>query len=380
MKDNKKIVFLFVSIITLCIFLETSARVYLFYKTKDYQSLFIGLSQKEPKYFNKGTSTLNYNLNSKDYYSKYKPGTYNFKIVENNTDTSSDIPYTITNNGFRSTPHENYNKNEVRQYLIAMGESTTMGFGVIDVHTYPAVLQSMVGSQYEVINAGMNGYNALSIANLLKFEIIPQFQPKIIVLSCGVNDVLNNDSLIEMKKLNFLQKLIFILHENIYYKSVFYTLLIEKGSLLVSGDVKPMLRLYREEEILETLSNSYIKNVSTIIELCVKNGIDLYYVIQDWRDFPISKYTFDINNNGEIEKAMQNSHNMMEKRRLLLLKAVNELKPLLNKYNFPIVNPLSEFDKARGSEVLFYDYIHLTAKGNELLAKIIYRNLRLTSA
>ena len=71
-----------------------------------------------------------------------------------------------------------------------LGGSTTFGSGVTDVDTWPARLQAILGSDYQVSNYGVPGYTSAEAVVQLAL-VVPENRPDIVVLYEGWNDIHN---------------------------------------------------------------------------------------------------------------------------------------------------------------------------------------------
>lgn len=72
--------------------------------------------------------------------------------------------------------------------VVAVGDSITFGHGVNDDETYPRLLGERLGSNYEVINAGVPG-EASDQALLELTERVLPLQPRLVILCIGVNEI-----------------------------------------------------------------------------------------------------------------------------------------------------------------------------------------------
>ena len=80
------------------------------------------------------------------------------------------------------------NANAIRVALL--GGSTTFGSGVTDAETWPARLQAILGSDYQVSNYGVPGYSTAE--NVIQLAlVVPESRPDIVVLYEGWNDIHN---------------------------------------------------------------------------------------------------------------------------------------------------------------------------------------------
>lgn len=103
------------------------------------------------------------------------------------------LPFTVTVNehGFRG-PAPAAKKPPGALRVVAVGNSSTFGWGVNDGETYPARLQELLrgrvaGRRVEVMNAGVPGYSSFQGTRLLAESVLP-LAPDCVVLSFGFND------------------------------------------------------------------------------------------------------------------------------------------------------------------------------------------------
>lgn len=86
------------------------------------------------------------------------------------------------------------NKNDV---IVAFGDSLTEGVGTVQEHSYPSILAKLSG--FNVINAGVSGETTGE--GLLRLpEVIERYQPSLLILLEGGNDILRNKSATTIQK------------------------------------------------------------------------------------------------------------------------------------------------------------------------------------
>ena len=78
--------------------------------------------------------------------------------------------------------------------VLALGESSTFGWRVIDDQTYPAHLQREIDEMVVprpvcVLNAGVPSYSSAQVERYLS-ELLPRYRPSLVVASCLWNDAL----------------------------------------------------------------------------------------------------------------------------------------------------------------------------------------------
>lgn len=98
----------------------------------------------------------------------------------------------INEDGFRKTNSKDDSK-ELFKKIVFLGDSVTFGLFVSPEESYAAVIEKKIieeSKQWEVINAGINGY---TLYNELSFheERIQKLHPDIVVLALCLNDIVN---------------------------------------------------------------------------------------------------------------------------------------------------------------------------------------------
>ena len=86
--------------------------------------------------------------------------------------------------------------------IVALGDSLTAGYGLLEMQAYPALLQQKLnedGYAWDVVNAGVSGDT--SAAGLQRLDwALQQGDVRIMILELGANDGLRGLSVPEMKK------------------------------------------------------------------------------------------------------------------------------------------------------------------------------------
>ena len=91
-----------------------------------------------------------------------------------------------------STPQINPLSNDA--VILAFGDSLTHGTGASKGESYPAILESSINRK--VINAGVPG--ELTMQGLKRLpELLDKYQPKLLILCHGGNDILHRENLAE---------------------------------------------------------------------------------------------------------------------------------------------------------------------------------------
>ncbi|MFH1313260.1 MAG: GDSL-type esterase/lipase family protein [Candidatus Eisenbacteria bacterium] len=109
-------------------------------------------------------------------------------------------------------------KSDGTEQILILGDSFTFGYGVALEQSYPGALEQLLNeasttSEYEVINAGVPGYDTVDELELLK-TIIEHYSPKWIVVGLHPGDFLSRE---EVEKRPMIR-----LREALRYNSAFF--------------------------------------------------------------------------------------------------------------------------------------------------------------
>lgn len=88
-----------------------------------------------------------------------------------------------------------------RPRVVALGDSLTAGYGLLEAQAYPALLQKKIdddGYAFEVINAGVSGDT--SAGGLRRLDWALEGNARVLILALGANDGLRGLPIAEMKQ------------------------------------------------------------------------------------------------------------------------------------------------------------------------------------
>lgn len=148
--------------------------------------------------------------------------------------------------------------------IFALGGSTTYGT-CEDKETYPYYLQEILNNNYEVINVGFPLGKMVNTYG--RFKEILQYQPDIIIIYAAWNDAFYPEL---VKR----EKLLWRIHNALYYKWIFYTTILEKYSLMKTGSAIPF---FQQPKNIPQEFSQYLK---LIITLAKKNEVEVILVKQ----------------------------------------------------------------------------------------------------
>ena len=369
---TKFLVFSLIPLFVLFICAELFSRIYLFAKNKDTNYLVSPFFNKEEPSEKKEEFDVDdfFKVNGKvtdKWYFKMKPGTYPAP------QKYGYLTFTINSLGFRG---KEFNPNEKgsRIRIFCIGPSTTFGAASSDDQTWPARLEYYLNAdkknRFEVINSGFPAAYSLNYINLIRYELI-NYKPDIFIVDAGENDLNRN---LEKKDIGkFMDKM----HEILYYRSMLYTLLLEKMSAVLNNSPIPM-NVWNL-----TANENFNNNIEKIIDLCRLNNIKIIFLRQM---LYTKKEVFladnlslaEIRNIQEVQprddKGIVYAHYAMIYRYNDMMK---NLKKLSVKYSIKLVDFRKEFlgIMKDGNKNIFLDDVHLSSSGNDYLARLISQSI-----
>lgn len=374
----KKIIFSLMALFILFVAIELLVRVvyYIKYKNSFYLTTPFHLASLA---YSDSTKSVIYELNIEWYknntYFKFKPGTHTQRCPFHYDGKDHWITYYINKNGFRNSE---INILKVKPRMICMGESSTAGLESPDGETFPAYLQRLLPNA-EVINMGMNSYNASYLYNLLSSEAC-LYKPDLIVLYMGLNDFTSEISAESIKLNSWYKRVYFYIHNRIYYKIMSYTYLSEKIGVLLRKNAKPGMYFENSDPL-----PAFIPKLKKIFDFCQKNEIKVAFVCQVLNYEGDPQYCINLIekiNNGEdsFNKKSGVTTTSIIANFYRSYRAIEEFCAQYANVNF--VDPRLDFYKTmqrNGKEDFFvsdnHDPVHLTPFGNKVLAEIIYRKI-----
>ncbi|MFH2137586.1 MAG: SGNH/GDSL hydrolase family protein [Candidatus Omnitrophota bacterium] len=296
--------------------------------------------------------------------------------------------------------------------IICLGASSTFGWGVSGVETYPAKLQGLLsrlkqGRNYTVINAGQIGYTTFQGKKLLE-EYLLKYSPDIITVSYILNDIdhcrfFRNDKLSD-KELRPLSQTKINIKNLITQSSLCF--LIRRGVAGVFGKNKRMaiagLKRKFKFSNIRVSAGDYRKNLEEIVCSCNTRKIKLLFI-----KMPVN---LPLPGLSEQEKKIINSGNTLsdhyfslgvqdenkkdfDNALIAFQKALDYqvfecykdgfiyqqiMEEVADKHAVPLVDTQALFKDRIPEEELFNgpeDPIHPNAKGHQLIAEGVYQKI-----
>lgn len=242
--------------------------------------------------------------------------------------------------------------------ILALGESTTWGWGVPDGSDYPSLLQTNLNERYPganayVINAGVPSYTSSQVLIYLG-ELLPKVQPELALVNILWNDIwfstLTNwyPEVLVYQLPPRLQQL--LLRYSGLYRAL--TLRADEGS----GQANP----FNSEALAH-----YRANLQAMVDLSRAAGIDLVFV-----KGPI-----------DLQKMSEEGIEPFQGTRLgkadFLVAArtyTRALEEVARENGVPLVDHRLSLERPKTTE-LFLDLLHPTSLGNEMLASDVAHGL-----
>ncbi len=127
---------------------------------------------------------LNRDINFTDVYSKDHDLFWTLKkSITTNSELFSDIQYRTNSQGFRGAEFPEKN---AKTRILALGNSCTFGWGVVEDSIYTVDLQRML-PETEILGCGTPGYSSYQ-GKLMLTKIAPELKPDILLIMFGWND------------------------------------------------------------------------------------------------------------------------------------------------------------------------------------------------
>jgi acyl-CoA thioesterase-1 len=99
-----------------------------------------------------------------------------------------------------SAPDADPDAPKARPRIVALGDSLTAGYGLVESQSYPALLQKKIdedGYEFEMVNAGVSGDT--SAGGLRRLDWALEGDVRVLIVALGANDGLRGLSVNEMK-------------------------------------------------------------------------------------------------------------------------------------------------------------------------------------
>jgi len=130
------------------------------------------------------------------WYTDYEPGASTPIRLAADEGYVLDFKLSINEFGFRSRDDPGappLSNDPQTQFIHAIGDSFTMGWGLDYEYSYPAVLDTMLSSDFEVLNLGLNGFGATG-ATEKSLQLMDRFPASLVVYLATANDYDDDDA------------------------------------------------------------------------------------------------------------------------------------------------------------------------------------------
>ena len=372
MKLNKVLLNIFLIIFPFLI-LEILSSIIIYNKEKKVGILFSLFNVEKTKQFN-------YKINWNKFNNGVVPGRYKHKLNGDRV-----VEYTINSKGFRGKEFENKKSEDFR--IIAFGGSTTMGLESPDGFTYPDQLEKVFKDEdynVEVLNFGLSSKSLNFIRELLFSETI-KYSPNFITIYSARNPIMYDSigTKIKVNEIKFpkIQKINLYLINNIMsYRFMFK---IYRKILSSNIDTSKIISPYDQkvEHNIYYFTDQYFDTIKQIVAYAEKFEIKVALIKQ-------ATYF-----NPKIQKKIQNK-SLSELITILQTLRKNDLYGLDYEESFWIISiailnkNLEKFSEYQNVVIVdpveallsnkenFEDYLHLSIKGNKILADKIFESLK----
>ena len=282
---------------------------------------------------------------SKDYIIAYSmiPGfamEYNNNLVLMNKDGFRDIDFDL--------------KNRDNKKIAILGDSITLGSQARTENLHSSILSELLKDEYSVFNFGVDGYNTIQEAEVLKTQVL-KYNPDIVLVIFCLNDFDTHcdGNMYYCSRARFNKINAFVFYRSWVYRYIFVKLI----KFFDGEDRTNIVKMYRKygEIDVSDVEDEEI-GVKVFSQLQKQYGFKCYFFILPY-----------FRNFDDYSKKDEYIH--------------NKLKKILIKYNnikwFDLKDDFINISK--DSNIFSYDdddFVHPNEYGHELLAKFIYEKLK----
>ena len=370
---KKKFLLNFTLVVIPLIIIEIFSSIIIYQKEKKIGLLFSLFNLKK-------NIQVNYEINWDNKTNKVIPGEYKTRLRDGRI-----VKYTINSKGFRNKEFNTKKNTEHR--IISFGGSTTMGIESPDDLTYPAILEQILidkNIDAEVLNFGFGSKSLNFIKDLYLFESLT-YKPDFISIYSARNSIMY-DSIGTKLKIDTvnnpkLQKINFFLINNIMSFRLLYK--IYKKILSSNIDSKKIISPFNEkiEHNIYYFLEQYFNTIKQIVDHADKNEIKVILIKQAFYINPevqkiIREKTLDnlidtLQNLREIKTFDLSYKDMFW---IVTITILNKQLEKFNHYkNVVVVDPIYDLIENKKN---FEDFLHLTDKGNYILANSIFKKIK----
>lgn len=296
-------------------------------------------------------------------YERYNSTLGRYELIPNTRIIANGKELLINSKGFAGPEFESQKPVGVYR-IFALGDSCTFGYWK---HAYPGILQQLIdskdfGQRFEIINAGIEGYNAEYALRRLKEDVL-QYEPDMVIIYIGWNDIMkaNPDNLsavgghtwiTQVMERSYLVKA--------YRKLIFFYLrpLIMKPKVIEDeseahafDDFVPLRFQGNLEEMVETLQEKRITPLLLTLPSVVRSGMTYEALEREHVVFPYYAGAYSV----EKFLSLHGSYNSAIRRTAV-------------KYNVPVVD-LDAIFNTYNKDDLFWDTMHPSVKGQRVIAE-----------
>ena len=371
--NYKNITFNFILIIIPILIIEFFSSSVIYYKEKKIGILFSLFNLEK-------SQQIDYKINWDKLSNKIVPGVYQHKLKGDRF-----IEYTINSKGFRGKEFHLEKKTKLR--IISFGGSTTMGMESPDNLTYPAQLEKMfkdINIDMEVLNFGFGSKSLNFIRELFFFEGV-NYEPDFITIYSARNPIMYDSigTKIKAEEVKFLQikKINLYLINNIMTFRLMFK--IYRKILSANIDTKKIISPFNEkiEHNIYYFTDQYFDTIKQIVNVANKKKIKVVLIKQAIYVEPEIQREIQNKSINELISSLQNlrenplrSLDYNDSFWIVTISILNKHFDKFKNYeNVLIVDPI---DKLISSKENFEDYMHLTPKGNAIIADSIFQKIK----
>jgi lysophospholipase L1-like esterase len=305
-------------------------------------------------------------------YERYDSTTNRLELVPDLRFRVGEDEFMINSKGFVG-PEFDQDKSKGTFRVISIGDSCTFTNGIW-ARAYPALLERLLnkdqsGKRFEVINAGIEGYDSTLARSRLTDDIL-KYDPDMVTIYIGWNDLMKTSPqnisssgevglLSRIKEGSYLfkayRKLIFVYLRPLFSKP---KVGVHEGQVHPFEDFVPTRYRGNVEAMIKTLKDKGVRVMVFTLSTVVTPGMSLQELQTQNVMFPYYVGAYDVS------------------RLLALVRAYNKvILELADAYAVPVVDLNATFN-GHDRRKLFWDTMHPNYPGNEMIARAIFDRIR----
>jgi len=305
-------------------------------------------------------------------YEHYNPRTGRLELVPNlRYSNSQGREFRINSKGFVGPEFDDQPSPDVYR-IIALGDSCTFGLWQM---VYPSLLERLLNDsgssrRFEVINAGIEGYNSTFALGRIRDELL-RYRPKLMIIYIGWNDLMKTDPA-NASRVDAYRWLADLLDRSYLikaYKKLLYVYLIPlifPPSTIVNGEgvrafdnFVPTRYRSNLEDMIRLLQSHNIEILLVTLPTVVRSGMTAEELRRAHVFFPYFAGAYGVSQLLSLHAAYNRT-----------------IIEISRRQGVELIDLAARFELVRDKTSYFWDTMHPSEKGHALIADTLFRRIK----